>query len=103
MIPGLKERALMQVCEVGTLYPEANDLEEVKTKVAQKQAAQGEAGTVSEERRKFKSLNHVWLFATESVPRQVDKKSGVSEEERGVWDSQGGGKDKHLFFSLYIP
>ena len=50
MIPSLKERALMQVCEVGTLYPEANDLEEVKTKVAQKQAAQGEAGTVSEKR-----------------------------------------------------
>ena len=54
MIPSLKERALMQVCEVGTLYPEANDLEEVKTKVAQKQAAQGEAGTVSEKRWKFK-------------------------------------------------
>ena len=36
--------------------------------------------------------------ATESVPRQVDKKSRVPEEERGVWDSQGGGKDKHLFF-----
>ena len=34
----------------------------------------------------------------ESVPRQVDKKSGVPKEERGVWDSQGGGKDKHLFF-----
>lgn len=50
MIPGLKERDLMQVCEVGTLYPEANDLEEVKTKVAQKQAAQGEAGAVSEKR-----------------------------------------------------
>ena len=40
----------MQVCEVGTLYPETNDLEEVKTKVAQKQAAQGEAGTVAEKR-----------------------------------------------------
>ena len=50
MIPILKERALMQVCEVGTLYPEANDLEEVKTKVAQKQAAQGESGTVAEKR-----------------------------------------------------
>ena len=23
----------------------------------------------------------------ESIPRQVDKKSGVSEEERGVWGS----------------
>ena len=44
----------------------------------------------------------------ESIPRQVDKKSEVLEEERGVWDfkeeigvwnSQGGGKD----ISLYIP
>ena len=31
----------------------------------------------------------------ESIPRQVDKKS---PKERGVWTSQGGGKDKHLFF-----
>ena len=42
----------------------------------------------------------------ESIPRQVDKKSGVPKEERGVWGSQGGGKDI-LFFSLslslYIP
>ena len=46
----------------------------------------------------------------ESVPRQVEKKSrvsrkrkgpGVLEEEIGVWNSQGGGKDKHFFF--YIP
>ena len=40
----------------------------------------------------------------ESIPRQVDKKSGVPKEEKGVWgirvwDSQGEGKDKHLFFS----
>ena len=34
----------------------------------------------------------------ESIPRQVDKKSGVPEEEKGVWGSQGGGKDKILFF-----
>ena len=43
----------------------------------------------------------------ESVPRQVEKKSrvsrkrkgpGVLEEEIGVWNSQGGGKDKHFFF-----
>ena len=27
----------------------------------------------------------------ESIPRQVDKKFGVSTE-RGVWDSQGGGR-----------
>ena len=50
----------------------------------------------------------------ESIPRQVDKKSRVPEEERevwalkeeiGVWNSQGGGKDKCLFFFffLYIP
>ena len=26
----------------------------------------------------------------ESIPRQVDKKSGVLEEEKGVWGSQGG-------------
>jgi len=49
----------------------------------------------------------------ESIPRQVDKKSGSPggdrglelggvPEEIGVWNSQGGGKDKHLFF-LYIP
>ena len=29
-----------------------------------------------------------------SIPRQVDKKSRVPEEEKGVWGSQGGGKDK---------
>ena len=44
----------------------------------------------------------------QSIPRQVNKKSGVSEEEeeeeveeKGVWNSQGG-KDKHLFFSLSL-
>ena len=37
----------------------------------------------------------------ESILTQVDKKSRVPEEERGVWNSQGGGKDKCLFF-LYI-
>ena len=26
----------------------------------------------------------------QSIPRQVDKKSGVPEEEKGVWGSQGG-------------
>ena len=39
----------------------------------------------------------------ESIPGQVDKKFRVPEalkEEIGVWNSQGGGKDK-LFF--YIP
>ena len=43
----------------------------------------------------------------ESIPRQVDKKSGVPEGRKGsgalkeeirVWNSQGGRKDK-LFFS----
>ena len=28
----------------------------------------------------------------ESIYRQVDKKSGVPKEEKGVWDSQGGGR-----------
>ena len=50
------------------------------------------------------------LIRKESIPRQVDRKSGdpqgessgVLEEERGVWNSQGGGKDK-LLFPLYIP
>ena len=37
----------------------------------------------------------------ESIPRQVDKKSGVPEEERGVWNSQGGGKDI-LLFSTFL-
>ena len=34
----------------------------------------------------------------ESIPRQVDKKSGVPKEERGIWVSQVGGKDKRFFF-----
>ena len=46
----------------------------------------------------------------ESIPRQVDKRPrvpkergpGVPDEKTGVWNSQGGGKDK-LFFLLYIP
>ena len=38
------------------------------------------------------------LKMRESIPRQVDKKSGVPEEEKGVWGSQGGEKDKLLFF-----
>ena len=37
----------------------------------------------------------------ESIPRQVDKKFGVPKEERGIWGSQVGGKDKCLFFSLH--
>ena len=38
--------------------------------------------------------------APESVPRQLDKKSGVpkEEEEKGVWGSQGGEKVKKIFY-----
>ena len=32
------------------------------------------------------------LLMWESIPRQVDKKSGVPEEEKGVWGSQGGNR-----------
>ena len=38
----------------------------------------------------------------ESIYRQVDKKSWVLEEEKGVWNSQGGGKDKCLFFFFFL-
>ena len=42
------------------------------------------------------------MMVRESIPGQVDKKSGVPEEEKGVWNFQGGGKDKCLlFFSLH--
>ena len=46
-----------------------------------------------------------------SVPRQIDKKSGVPKDERGVWrcpggyrvwSSQGGEKNK-LFFKIALP
>ena len=37
----------------------------------------------------------------ESIPRQVDK-SGVPEEEKGVWGFQGGGKDKLFFPSTFL-
>ena len=40
----------------------------------------------------------------ESIPRQIDKKSRIPEEEKGVCGPQGGGgKDKPFFFFLYIP
>ena len=35
----------------------------------------------------------------ESVPRKVDKKSGVPQEEKRVWGSQG---EKGKFFLLYV-
>ena len=45
----------------------------------------------------------------ESIPRQVDNKSGFPEEEKGVWGSQGGDRGlefsrrrKGQFFPLYI-
>ena len=50
------------------------------------------------------------MVLRESIPRQVDKKSGVSEKEKGVWDSQG--ENRGLEFSrkrkgqtsfVYIP
>ena len=39
-------------------------------------------------------INKQKLELRESIHRQVDKSSGVPEEKRGVWASQGGGKDK---------
>ena len=33
---------------------------------------------------------HTGLAVREAIPRQVDRKSGVREEERGVWDSRKG-------------
>ena len=53
---------------------------------------------------------HVPLRMRESVSRLVDKVfrdpqgegSGGLEEGIGVWNSQGGGKNKRLFF-LFIP
>ena len=49
------------------------------------------------------SLGNIMLLTEkgrmrESILMQVAKKSRVPEEERGVWNSQGKGKDKHLFF-----
>ena len=49
----------------------------------------------------YPGLLHPALMLRESIPRQADKKSGVPEEERWVWNSQGGGKDK-LFFSTFL-
>ena len=46
------------------------------------------------------SNEHSGLILRESVPRQIDKKSGVPEE-RGFWNSRGGGKDKHFSPPLY--
>ena len=49
------------------------------------------------------SLLNCRQILRESIPRQVDKKSRVpAEEEIGIWNSQGGGKDKHPFFSTFL-
>ena len=37
------------------------------------------------------------LYMRESIPRQVNKKSGVPKEEKGVWGSQS--RDRGLAFS----
>ena len=37
----------------------------------------------------------------ESIPRLVDKKSGVPGEEKGVWNSQGE-KDKCSFLHCFV-
>ena len=42
------------------------------------------------------------LCVRESIPRQVDKKSGVTREEKGVWNSQREIMDKHLFFFFFL-
>ena len=47
--------------------------------------------------RNWVKLFLLFTFFSESIPRQVDKKSRVPEEEKGVWGSQGG--DKGLEFS----
>ena len=39
---------------------------------------------------------------SESIPGQVNKKSGVPEEEIGVWNSQGGGNDRQCFFFFFF-
>ena len=33
------------------------------------------------------------LLVRELIPRQVDKKSRVPKEEKGIWGSQGGDRD----------
>ena len=55
------------------------------------------------------AYSHLLIFylLTESIPRQVDKKSRVPEEEKGVWgsqswNSQGGGKENIFFFSTFL-
>ena len=51
-----------------------------------------------------------FLLVRESIPRQVDKKPRVPEEEKEVWGSQGGDrglefsrKRKGQTFFFYVP
>ena len=52
------------------------------------------------------------LKLRESIPRQIDKKSRVPREEKGVWGSRSGDrglefswkrKGQTFFLSLYLP
>ena len=36
------------------------------------------------------------IILRESLPRQLEKKSRVTEEEKGVWGSQGGDKGQEF-------
>ena len=53
-----------------------------------------------EQRQKCENLLGTEL--RESIPRQVGKKSGIPEKERGVWSSQGGEKDKCFFRHCFV-
>ena len=44
----------------------------------------------------------MYVEVRESIPRQVDKKSGAPGEEQGVQGSQGGEKDKHFFLHCFV-
>ena len=35
-------------------------------------------------------VEHLFMYLRESIPRQIDKKSRVPKEEKGVWGSQSG-------------
>ena len=48
------------------------------------------------------TLNIVAVTMRESIPRQVDKKSRVPEEQKGVWGCQEGEKDKHFFLDCFV-
>ena len=48
------------------------------------------------------ALKGLGVVMKESILRQVDKKSRVPKEEKGVWNSQGGGKDKSFFLHSFV-